>query len=293
MSILIRDFATRDTEAVAAILDSVYGREGRLRGYHEGSHGPLLESPRRLTFLAELDGEGVGVGTILESSRHPRHTWFELEVTPPFRRRGIGTAILGELRRATERPLAARGLFAEQGAIGFLRHHRFGLLNRCWAGSFDPAPVVERLPEMHLDEPPTLDEAAEFFERVYQATHWWSPPEPWPLERARNLFCGENLVRESLVGVRGDDRLVGAACLTQPLGYDPGDELYLVWIGTIGADDAALSLAAACVRFAHQAKKMIGFEVDGSNSSVWRALDQFGILGEPEFGIFAEDAAEN
>jgi GNAT superfamily N-acetyltransferase len=293
MSAQVRPFADSDTNAVAAILDSVYGHDARLRALHDGSHGPPLETPRRQTLIAELDGGAVGVGTILESLRHPQHTWFGLEVPPAFRRRGIGTAILAELRRATERPLATRGLFAEQGAIGFLRHHRFGLLNRCWAGRFDPGPVVERLPEIHLDEPPTLDEAAEFFERVYQATHGWSPPKPWSLERARNLFCGENLVKESLVGVREDDRLVGAACLTQPLGYDPGDELYLVWIGTIGADDAALSLAAACFRFAHQAKKMIGFEVDESNSSVWRALDQFGILGEPEFGIFAEDDAEN
>jgi GNAT superfamily N-acetyltransferase len=291
MNVRIRNFVSEDAEVVAAILDSVYGHDARLRALHDGSHGPPLETPRRQTLIAELDGEAVGVGTILESSRHPQHTWFGLEVPPAFRRRGIGTAILAELRRATERPFATRGLFAEQGAMGYLRHHRIGLINRCWEGRFDPATVVEHLPDVHLDEPPSLDEAAEFFERVYQATHWFSPPEPWPLERARDLFCGESLVRESLVGVRDDDRLVGAAGLIQPLGYDPGDELYLVWIGTIGSDNAALSLVAACVRFAHQAKKMMRFEVDESNTSVREALDQFGLLGEPEFGIFVEEAA--
>jgi GNAT superfamily N-acetyltransferase len=290
MAVPVRPFADADAAAVAAILDSTYGHDARLRALHEGSHGPALESPFRRTLVAQFDGDIVGVGTFLESTRHPRHTWLGLEVAPLFRRRRIATTLLAELRGMAKRPFVTRGLFAERGAIGFLDHHRFVLLNRCWEGRFDPRAISERLPDVHVDEPPSLDEAAEFFERWYQATHWFSPPEPLSLERARKLFCGDSLVRESLVGVRKDDRLIGAAGLVQPPAYDLGDELYLVWIGTLGSNgEAATTLVAACVQFALEAGKMLRFELDESNVSIWRTLNELGLLGAPEFGIFAKE----
>jgi hypothetical protein len=47
---------------------------------------------------------------------------------------------------------------------------------------------------------------------------------------------------------------------------------------------------APFVRFAFEAGKAIRFEVNEVNKSVRAALDQLGVLGEPNLGIFAEDA---
>jgi hypothetical protein len=147
------------------------------------------------------------------------------------------------------------------------------------------------LPEPQLDRPPSLDEAATFFDRVYLATHHFDPPEPRSLEQAREVFCGEDLIANSLVCVREEGSVTAAANLIRPPGLDPGDEFYLVWVGALGTDDdAAATVVAACVRFALEAGKAIRFEVDETNAPVCKALERLGVLGEPEFGIFADDA---
>jgi GNAT superfamily N-acetyltransferase len=287
----VRPFADGDSDPIGAVLDATYGHDPRLRALHEGGHGPPLEEPFRRSLVAEVKDEVVAAGTIFHGTRHPSRSWSTIAVAPRFRRQGIGTALLGELRSLAERPLCGRGLFAEAPAMAFLRRHGFGLLNRSWEGRFDPAAVVARQPEPGLGRPPSRDEAAAFFERWYQETHRWDPPAPWPLERAREFFCGDDLIPGSLVGVRADDRLIAAGSLIRPPAYDPGDELYLVWVGTLGRDDeAAADVVAACVRFALDAGKALRFEVDESNAAVWTALDRLGVLGEPVLGIFAEDA---
>ncbi|MBM2823170.1 MAG: acetyltransferase family protein [Thermoleophilia bacterium] len=290
----VRPFASDDADAVRAILDATYGDDRWVRSLHEGSHGLPVDHPhfRRSSLVAELDGVVVAAGTITSGQRHPRRSWLEIEVAPAERRSGIGTALLGELRGFTERPLCARGRFVDEAAIGFLRRHGFGLLDRSWGGRFDPGAVVERLPEPTVGQPPTLDEAAAFFERWYCETHHFDPPTPWPLERARAFFCGDDLVAGSLVGVWDDGSLRGAATLIRTPGYDPGDELYLVWAGTLGTDrQVATSIVAACLQFAQDAGKAVRFEVNEANAAVLTALDQLGVLGEPDLGIFAEDAA--
>jgi GNAT superfamily N-acetyltransferase len=290
VSVRVRPFADADADAIGAILDATYGHDPRLRALHEGGHGPPLEQPYRRTLVAEVEGEVVATGTIVHGQRHPNRNWVTIAVAPRLRRRGIGTALLGELRRLADRPLCGRTLFADAPAIGFLGRHRFGLINRCWDGKFDPASVLARLPEPQLDRPPSRDEAAVFFERWYQETHRWDPPAPLPLERAREFFCGDDLIPGSLVGVRADDRLIAAGSLIRPPGYDPGDELYLVWVGTLGRhDEAASNVVAASVRSALDAGKALHFELDESNGSVWTALDKLEVLGEPVLGIFAED----
>ena len=110
------------------------------------------------------------------------------------------------------------------------------------------------------------------------------------VEQARRTFCG-NLVDGSLVAVRDGDRLLAAAGLISPPVYDPGDELYLVWIGALeGHDEAAMTVLAASVRFALSAGKALRFEVDESNLPVWRALERLGVLADPALGFFAEGA---
>ena len=288
----VRPFASADADAIAAILDATYADDRWVRSLHEGSHGLPVEHPhfRRSSLIAEIDGVVVAVGTISEGQRHPRRSWVGIDVAPAERRRGIGTTLLDELRRFSERPLCARGRLADQGAVGFLGRHRFGLIDCSWGGRFDPATVIERLPDPTIGREPTLDEAAAFFERWYCAMHPFDPPTPWQLERAREVFCGDDLVPGSLMGVWDEGSLIAAASLVRTPGYDAGDELYLVWAGTLGDERYASSIVASCVRFAVEAGKSIRFEVNEVNKSVRAALDQLGVLGEPNLGIFAEDA---
>jgi GNAT superfamily N-acetyltransferase len=291
MSVSLRPFAEGDANAVRSVLDATYGHDPRLRAIYDDAHGSPPDGLFGRTLLAERDGEVVAAGTILHGPRHPRRTWLTLSVAPAYRRLGIGTALLNALREIAERPLRTRGIFANEAAMGFLRRHEFGLLNRSFEGRFDPASVVARLPEPQLDRPPSLDEAATFFDGVYQAAHQFDPAEPRSLEQARQVFCGEDVIENSLVCVRAEGSMTAAANLIRPPGHDPGDELYLVWVGALGRDnDAAATVVAACVRFALEAGKAIRFEVDETNAPVCRALDRLGVLGKPEFGIFAEDA---
>jgi GNAT superfamily N-acetyltransferase len=289
----VRPFASTDADATAAILDATYAGDPWLRSLREGSHGLPVERPelRRSSLVAEIDGVVVAVGTISDGHRHPRRSWIGIDVAPAARRRGIGTALLDELRSLSERPLCARGRLADTAAVGFLGRHRFGLLDRSWGGRFDPATIIERLPDPAVGREPTLDEAAAFFERWYGAMHPFDPPTPWPLDRAREVFCGNDLIPGSLIGVWADRSLIAAASLIRPPGYDSGDELYLVWAGTLGDERHASSIVASCARFAAEAGKAIRFEVNEVNEPVRAALGQLGVLGEPELGIFAEDAA--
>jgi GNAT superfamily N-acetyltransferase len=289
----VRPLASDDADAIRTILDAIYRDDRWVRSLHEGSHGLPIDNPtfRRSSLVAELDGVVVGAGTISHGQRHPRRSWLAIDVAPAERRRGIGSVLLDELRRSTERPLCARARFADEASIGFLRRHRFGLLERSWGGRFDPAAIVGRLPELKIGRPPTLDEAAAFFERWYSETHQFDPPTPWPLQRAREFFCGDDLIPDSLVCVRDDGSLIAAGSLIRTPGYDSGDELYFVWAGTLGIDQrAATDVVAACARFALEAGKAVRFEVNEANEGVRTALDQLGVLGEPDLGIFAEDA---
>jgi GNAT superfamily N-acetyltransferase len=288
----VRPFASTDADAIAAILDATYSDDQWVRSLHEGSHGLPVERPhfRRSSLVAEIDGVVVAAGTISERQRHPRRSWVDIDVAPGERRRGIGTTLLDELRSLSERPLCARGRLADKAAVGFLGRHRFGLLDRAWGGRFDPATIIERLPDPTVGREPTLDEAAAFFERWYSAMHPFDPPTPWPLERAREVFCGDDLIPGSLIGVRDEGSLIAAASLIRTPGYDTGDELYLVWAGTLGNERHAISIVASCVRFAVEAGKAIRFEVNEVNKPVRAVLEQLDVLGEPNLGIFAEDA---
>jgi hypothetical protein len=206
-----------------------------------------------------------------------------------LRRRGIGTALLRELRALAPASLCARVRYDQAGAAPFLLRHGFGLINRSWEGRFDPGDLVAQLPEPRLDEAPSREEAAAFLERWYRHVHKWDPPARIPLERALVRFCGDDMIPGSLVGVRERGKLVGVANLIRPPGFDPDDELYLVWVGVLGSDqETAATLVAACVRFASNAQKAIRFEVDESNAPVHTALARVGLLHDPALGFFAE-----
>jgi GNAT superfamily N-acetyltransferase len=287
----VREFRDGDEGAVAAVVDAVYGHDPRLRALKGSGHGAPLDRPHRRTRLVFVGDAPAAVATILHTSQSPARTWVDVVVAPRFRRRGIGTALLHELRAEAVGPLRTRGIFADEATMAFLRVHGLGLLDPSWEARFDPSGVVGRTDEPRLDAPPSPAEAAAFFDRLQAAVHPFDPPVPRTPERARAVFCGEDMIPGSLVGVRDrEGRLVAAANLIRPPGYDPGDELYLVWAGAVEARaEAAGDVVAACVRLAAGAGKALRYECGGGNTPLLAALDRLGVLGEPAFGIFGDD----
>jgi ribosomal protein S18 acetylase RimI-like enzyme len=287
----VRPYAGRDAAGVDAVLDAAYPDDPRVRALKRAGHGAPREQPFRRTLVAQVDDGVVATGTIVHGPLHPRRTWIDVVVAPPFRRRGIGSAVLRELRTLAGRPLRTRGIFADEAALGFLRAHGFGLLSSTYEGRFDPAAVAARLPEPQLGRPPAAEEAAAFFDGWYAATHRFDPPLPRTPDRALAVFCGDDIAAGSLVGVRdARGRLVAAANLVRPPGRDAGDELYLVWAGTLETEpEAATDVVAACVHFARAAGTAVRYEVAAENGPVLRGLERLGVVGEPAFGVFADD----
>jgi GNAT superfamily N-acetyltransferase len=289
----IRPFADGDAEAIGALVAASYPDDERMRTFRRRGHGPPVDEPVwRRSLIAETGGAVAGTGTVLHSRLHPLRTGFDIVVAPRLRRRGVATALLRELRRLAPRPLLTRATLADDAATGFVGAQGFRVLERTYEGRVDPATLAGRLPEPRLDTPPSLDEAAAFFDRWYGDTHRWNPPVPRSPERARAVFCGESMVPGSLVGVRDGGRLVAAANLIQPPGHDPGDELYLVWAGALHTHAGrAVDIVAATVRFALEAGKRLRFEVADGNGPVLGALDRLVLLGEATMAVFGEEEA--
>ena len=286
---LVRPYRADDSDAIGTILDATYGHDARLRALQEDAHGPPSETPFRRTFVAEVDDRTVAAATVSRGSGV--YAWFDVAVAPDVRRRGIGTALFAELRAAAApTPLLARVHYDQPGAIPFARRHGLRLVNRSWDARFDPAAIAPRVRvPAEPDEPPTPDEAAAFFARWYEDVHRWAGASPIAHERAHAMFCGDDVLPDSLVGVRDRGRVIAAANLIRPPGYDPGDEVYLVWIGA-ETEAAATTLLGACTRFALDARKLVHVEVDESNAPVHRALERIGVLGPPVLAFYARHA---
>jgi mycothiol synthase len=90
--------------------------------------------PRRLKVLAEREGTVVGTGFCAPSDA-PRRAFVEPRVLLPFRRAGIGTALLGELVRHTARlddfeKLTAYVDGSDEGSLAFARRFGFEEVDR-------------------------------------------------------------------------------------------------------------------------------------------------------------------
>lgn len=168
--------------AADAILDVL--DRGSLRTLYD-VHGPSAQAPLSRSVVAEVDGEVVGVTTAVEGLRHLERLLVVINVSERFRRRGIGSALLREVRRAAADPrqFKAQAVPGDPSSHGFLSHHGFTIVNRKWEGGFDPSDssLLLRLQRLaagsgHFDvmcasdrpAPEELRQAAEFFERWYR-----------------------------------------------------------------------------------------------------------------------------
>ncbi len=239
------------------------------------AHGQVDAGEQWLRSLtAEIDGMPVGAGAVWSARWHPARLWVYVEVVPAWRRHGIGTALVGALRRLGEadgRPLRAKvrpgapsGAFAAAVGLG-------AVLIESTGRELDPAA---------LPEPPARVVAADLgsaeiagvFRRWYTAVHPTDPPGPLTDQDVRDSHLGEAaggvLVRLDW----GPPAGIG-------LVFDEGEE----WVfsgGTLVPDhpeaaDLARDLILGAARLVPAGRRFV-LEVDDSMADVTAAADLLG-----------------
>ncbi len=234
--------------------------------------------------VAEREGRFLGVGSYRVGPRHPHRGRVAIDVVPQERRRGIGSALLAELRRRTgSPPLAAHAFVSLPDTVGFYRSRGFEIAERALEGTVDPAlPATAAWVHARLEDAPhnadvvpagdaaPHDLIARLLDEVYRRTHPWSPPTTLPDEGARAVYRAASIPGTTFAALEGG-HLAGAATLIEsPMG-DAGSPGYLCWAGC--ADDRRTdvlgALVAACLDAAGRQGRTVDVEVSDLNRPLW------------------------
>jgi predicted N-acetyltransferase YhbS len=297
---LIRPFEVADAEPVAQLLQTLWGHDPvRLSLYSIHKDWRDLASRQhliRLTLVAVVGGDIVGVGTLFESTYHPLMLNVVINVRPDRQRQGIGTALYRALREAADgRPWTVRLTLRDPAGTGFFARHGFSVLVRTMMGLLDPheKPVREWMvslptaPEgfnIERLDPGTgkvpVEEIALFHAEIYRQFHLWNPPAEFSVERATALFCGEDRIEGSQLGAFEGRKLVGAANLIRNPFDVSRQEAYLVHVGVAERDVSgplAHMLTAALIRssllFADDHELKVRFEADSTFVPHWAIFE--------------------
>lgn len=300
-------YQPEDALPVARLVDEIWGHDPVLRQIYD-IHGLARADPLRRTLVCRMGKEVVAVASAELGPRHPARLWLAIHVRPRFRRNGLATRLLGCLRQQLDdaRPFRTTSLLSDEGTIAFLRGHGFTLLNRCQEGTLDPGDVRLRVAldekaaasaaEIVLARPPRdgVARAAEFFARWYQATHSWDPPVSWTRAEALDHFCGEVIVRDSLVFAYDDELLVGVGSLIRLEGQDGrSGGLYLNQLGVLDARQSleplvAAKLLARLLEYARGHGELVSFEVDEANRCLWQVFEELRLEPKRVIGNFGQ-----
>jgi GNAT superfamily N-acetyltransferase len=312
-NIRVRDFSDGDAVAVAvaSLLDEIWSHDPVFREIYD-IHATASDEPLSRTLVAVRGDESeiVAVCSAQLGLRHPGRLWLAIHVRSDHRRRGIGSALLDELRRrlSDRRPFRVSASLADEESTRFLQTRGFRLVNRCEMGELDAADerVAAELASLRraaagirieafrapLSEA-TLLTAAAFFAHWYEDTHRWDVPAPWDLGAARDHFCGDVLVEDSLhFGYDGATLIGAAAFIRLPLGTEQAP-LYLNQLavkGDGGTRDRAVAAALLerLLRYAGEPLQPVEFEIDEANTALWAVLHELRIAPRQVIGNFAD-----
>ena len=138
----MRELRVGDAVAVASLVDAIWSHDPVFREIYD-IHATASDEPLSRTLVAVRgeENEIVAVGSAQLGLRHPGRLWLAVHVRPDYRRRGIGSALLVELRRrlSDRPPFRVSASFSDEESTGFLRERGFRLLNRCEEGTLDAA----------------------------------------------------------------------------------------------------------------------------------------------------------
>jgi GNAT superfamily N-acetyltransferase len=297
---MIRAYRATDEPQIATLLAAAWP-EDPVMVEISALHGPDVDGDdrRRRTLVAEVDRDLVGVATVLASPRHLTFSFFTAVVAPARRRRGIGLALLDELRQGwDERPLLARVRDTDEAGIAFLLANRFSLRMRSRSVTVDPGTAdvvtwIENQQPLALERPAGREEVARAHEQAYRRVHAdWAPTTDRPLEESLHVFCGEGWLPESAVLARDGDEIVGVGSLYSAPSVFAGDGLFMI-ADTILADGRVLrSLVAAQLEWARRRGVRISFEADEANVELWQLIHEIPARVDPQLLLLSTEALE-
>lgn len=280
--VTIRPCADRDLEAIAALVEASWSHDATLSAIYTQSHRVWQSNGLiRHTLVATVDDTLVGVGTLFESTIHPRMLFVTLNVAPGWQRRGLGSQLWAALvAMGDERPWIAKMTRRDQAGMSFLHQRGFKPLVSTLTGLLDPAaPDVQawiaglprEAPDYQIlgfeDASATLEEVALVHAAIYRQAHAWNPPIEESVAGAIAHYCGPNVLAGSQLCVYHDEQLVGAANLIRHPFEPESGEAYLVNLGvvdlpTADADPLTDALIRRSLLFAAERGLHVRFEAD-------------------------------
>lgn len=278
----IRPCVEQDLPAIAALIEALWPHDATMRVIYTQSHRVWPGSALiRQTLVATVDGALVGVGTLFESTIHPRMLFITLNVASAWQRRGIGSRIWAALEALSDnRPWIAKMTRHDPAGMSFLHKRGFKPLVSTLHGLLDPAAPAVRswiaslpiaVPGYQIiefeDAPAKTADVALVHAAIYRQAHEWNPPIEERVEGAIAHYCGPNVIAGSQLCVYRDGQLVGAANLiAHPFEPESG-EAYLINLGVVAlpAADADLltgALIRRALEFAAARGLRVRFEAD-------------------------------
>lgn len=280
--VIVRPCEEHDLEAIAGLVASSWSHDPTLLAIYKQSHRVWQsDSLIRHTLIATVDGALVGVGTLFESTIHPRMLFITLNVASGWQRRGIGARLWMALESLGDaRPWIAKMTRRDLAGMSFLLKRGFKPQVRTLTGLLDPAePTVQAwlldlpsaAPDYQIigidDAPAARAEVALVHAAIYRQAHEWNPPVEESVDAAIAHYCGPNVIAGSQLCVYQGGLLVGAANLIEHPFQAESGEAYLVNLGVVDLPPTAAGmLTGALVRrsleFAAERGLCVRFEAD-------------------------------
>lgn len=290
------------------ILEYWPGPENHQVAAFRSSFGEDKNSPWSRTIVAEHQGIPVAAGTVYETSLHNQRLWAYIEVAPDHRRKGIGTALLAQLKEATT--TSPSGVTALRGktvpdasglafatARGFTPAQRSRMV-RVEAGSVPSVPLrqdaSDRITQDIEDIATGSVELTQRFWEFYTGVHSWDPPAETSIGRVNRLFLSDEaealgavVLRDDILRAKANGKkgpIEAFAISYRPLEVDAGkmevseDDATDVTIGyrldNPAAREAIMQLLAVLVN-----QYAVNVEVDDSMEDLAVMIDQLIKMG--------------
>jgi len=277
----IRAFVPDDAEAIAALLQANVD-DPAIRRQYARLHGPtpLRGQNWGRTYVAELRGRTVGVGSVASSARHPRFIQADILVGNEFRRQRIGSRLLDALRTAASdgRPLYGRIVPASPGSREFADYHGFKHFMRSRLWEIDPlashvrtwcADVGRKDHSFRIEVADVSSELIDAIGAWYRWTHeLWNPQGPEEHAEALAQWASVIVPGSGLLARDGDVAIgVGALFKMGSVPNGSGDRLLISPLGvtapnTAGARAVTEHLLARCLQKAAAMNRPVLIEAD-------------------------------
>jgi GNAT superfamily N-acetyltransferase len=280
-----REMTPEDHEQVDRLVQSSWGNNVLMLSQYRVHRGdwPVVERPKRTSLVVCPESEIVGVGTVFESTLHPRMYLVAINVSRAWQRQGVGSCLYSALaHEASDKPWMVKLSRGDQAGRQFLQKRGFTEVADTWMGVLDPTEAAtqvwladlpgavngfEVLPLTECAATVTREQFAHELAQVYAQHHQWNPPSTWPPERVLEVFAGSATIAGSELCLLKDGRLIGAGVLFRDKEVSAPNEAYLVHVGVVDQPPvAAARLTHLLIRheieIAGRLKMRVRFEAD-------------------------------